>query len=294
MAVAVMLAGLLPAAGQERPTAARSFDSTTVAAGAEVMVTIAVSGYGQAGGVTETLPAGFTYVNSSLDPIQVTQPAGNKVRFTLQGDMSFTYTVTASGTAGPHTFSGTLRDSDRMDHAVTGDTDVTVTVTAPQDATAARSFDSTTVAAGAEVMVTIAVSGYGQAGGVTETLPAGFTYVNSSLDPIQVTQPAGNKVRFTLQGDMSFTYTVTASGTAGPHTFSGTLRDSDRMDHTVTGDTDVTVTAPPGGTLLDRYDDNDNGEIDLEEIYTALDDYFDYTDRITLEQVYELVDLYFA
>ena len=53
------------------------------------------------------------------------------------------------------------------------------------------------------------------------------------------------------------------------------------------------VGAEVGDTLLGRYDANDNNEIDLDEIFTAIDDYFDYDDRLTLEEVYELVDLYF-
>ena len=49
-----------------------------------------------------------------------------------------------------------------------------------------------------------------------------------------------------------------------------------------------------GGTLLDRYDVNpNNGMIDLDEVFKAIDDYFDYDDRLTLAQVYEIVDLYF-
>ena len=37
----------------------------------QVMVTIAASGYGGFGAVTETLPAGFSYVSSSIDADQV-------------------------------------------------------------------------------------------------------------------------------------------------------------------------------------------------------------------------------
>ena len=73
--------------------------------GSRLVVTIDVANYGQAGGVTETLPAGFTYVSSSLDADQVAE-TGQEVRFTLQGETSFTYTVTASRTAGSHSFSG--------------------------------------------------------------------------------------------------------------------------------------------------------------------------------------------
>ena len=56
----------------------------------------------------------------------------------------------------------------------------------------------------------------------------------------------------------------------------------------------ILPTAPTAGApLLDRYDANGNGEIDLDEVFTAIDDYFDYDDRLTLEEVFEIVDLYF-
>ena len=53
------------------------------------------------------------------------------------------------------------------------------------------------------------------------------------------------------------------------------------------------VGAEAGDTLLDRYDANGNDEIDLDEVFKAIDDYFDYDDRLTLAEIYELVDLYF-
>ena len=53
------------------------------------------------------------------------------------------------------------------------------------------------------------------------------------------------------------------------------------------------VGAEAGDTLLDRYDANDNDEIDLDEVFKAIDDYFDFDDRLTLAEIYELVDLYF-
>ena len=58
----------------------------------------------------------------------------------------------------------------------------------------------------------------------------------------------------------------------------------------------VTVTDVDEATpmdLLTSYDANNNGEIDLDEVFTAIDDYFDYDDRLTLEEVFEIVDLYF-
>ena len=164
---------------------------------------------------------------SSLSASQVNE-SGQNVRFTLQGDDSFTYTVTASSTPGSYDFSGTLRDFDKTDHTVGGATRVTV-----EGPSATRSFSSTSVARGGMVVVSIRATNYGQAGGVTETLPTGFSYVSSSLRASQVTELSGNQVRFTLQEDASFTYTVTASSTPNSYTFSGTLRDFDRIDHTV-------------------------------------------------------------
>ena len=98
------------------------FDQDTVAPGGQVVVTIAAAGYGSLGAVTETLPAGFSYVSSSLtEEGEVTKVDDRTVRFTLQGaDKTFTYTVTASDTARRYDFSGKLRDADRADHDVGG------------------------------------------------------------------------------------------------------------------------------------------------------------------------------
>ena len=164
-------------------SATRSFVQDTVAPGGQVVVRIAAAAYGQAGGVTETLPAGFDYVSSSLADAKV-QVTGQEVRFTLQGDDSFTYTVTASSVGGPYTFSGSLRDFDKNDTAVGGASNVTVE--AGTAASATRSFVQDTVAPGGQVVVRIAAAAYGQAGGVTETLPAGFDYVSSSLADAKV------------------------------------------------------------------------------------------------------------
>ena len=128
---------------------------------------------------------------------------GQEVRFTLQGDASVAYTVTASRTAGSHSFSGMLRDSDTNDHTVGGATRVTV-----EEPSATRSFSSTSVARGGRVVVTIQVANYGGIGRVTETLPAGFDYVSSTHDSAGVSVN-GQEVRFTLQGDASVAYTVT-------------------------------------------------------------------------------------
>ena len=116
----------------------------------------------------------------------------------------------------------------------------TASLAAGTTASASRSFSSASVAPGGNLMVTIDATGYGGFAGVTETLPAGFTYV-SNIGADRVTE-TGRDVRFSLQGaDKSFTYVVTASRVEDTYTFSGTLRDDDRDDHTVGGATSVTV-----------------------------------------------------
>ena len=265
--VGMLLGVLLPVAAQESPSATRSLSPSSVAPGGEVTVTITVANYGGFGSVTETLPHGFVYQASSLDDVQV-QVDGQEVRFTLQGDTSFTYILTASSMAGVHPISGQLRDSDRVNHPV-GVSSVTVEAApepppappTPAGPSATRSFSPTTVAPGGQVMVTITVANYGGFGKVTETLPDGFVYQASSLDDVQV-QVDGQEVRFTLQGDTSFTYILTASSMAGVHPISGQLRDSDRVNHPV-GVSSVTVEAPvgPGSRSFSRSQVTPGGEV---------------------------------
>ena len=117
----VGLSSLSPVVAQQTPNATRSFDSATVTPGGELVVTITAVDYGQAGGVTETLPSGFSYESSTLPANQVLA-SGQEVRFTVFGpeDSPFRYTVTASSVPGTYAFSGMLRDSDRVDHTVGG------------------------------------------------------------------------------------------------------------------------------------------------------------------------------
>ena len=109
---ALGLFGTAPVAAQGSPSATRFFSPDTVAPGGRVEVTIKAANYGPSGSVTERLPQGFSYVSSSLDSEWVDVDP-QQVIFTLQGEASFTYTVTASDKAGPYTFFGTLRDSNR-------------------------------------------------------------------------------------------------------------------------------------------------------------------------------------
>ena len=169
---------------------------------------------------------------------------------------------------------------------------VAVGTTAPPSTwSAVRSFSPPSVAPAGEVVVMITASGYGNFGAVTETLPPGFSYVASSLEDDSVTA-VGREVRFTLLGQTAFTYTVTASSTAGTYSFSGVLRNSDREDVPVGGALTIAVAA--GDPLIVRYDANGNGMIEKNEVINAINDYLfgEGDEAISKAEVIELINLY--
>jgi hypothetical protein len=77
-------------------------------------------------------------------------------------------------------------------------------------------------------------------GQVAETLPEGFTYRTSTLPPRSV-RVFGNTVEFLFLGETSFTYTVKAPDTEGTYTISGILKDGDKNEYEVGGDTEIEV-----------------------------------------------------
>ena len=242
--VGAMLSLLPVTAQQDDPSANRSFSPATVAPGERVTVTITVANSGQAGSVVETLPSEFTWVSSTHPSGQVDRD-GQEVTFTLFGETSLTYSVTASSTEGQYSFSGTLWDFDGEEHDVLGPPVTVRAAPAPaqDDPSANRSFSPATVAPGERVTVTITVANSGQAGSVVETLPSEFTWVSSTHPSGQVDRD-GQEVTFTLFGETSLTYSVTASSTEGQYSFSGTLWDFDGEEHDVLGPP-VTVRAAP-------------------------------------------------
>ena len=259
MAGMVLLVGIASvAAGQHEPSATRNFNPATVAPGGRVTVTIQVANYGGFGRVTETLPAGFAYVSSTHDSAGL-NVNGQEVRFTLQGDSSVAYTVTASRTAGSHSFSGMLRDSDRTDHPVGGPSSVQVgRPSPPPPPPPAPSPTQNRAPAFPGSSATRSVDGNSASG-------------------------ATNAAYMVTAGDTGYYLRVMATYTDAV----GTDMDMEYSMPT------MMVVAEAEDTLLSRYDANDNDEIDLDEVFKAIDDYFDYDDRLTLEEVYEIVDLYF-
>ena len=233
--------------GAEVPEASRSFLAASADSGGDLTVSITAADYGAAASVAEVLPVGFSYSSSSLSEASV-QTSGQTLTFTLLGDDSFTYTVTAPEEAGDYDFSGTIRSFDRVVADIGGDT--TITVNPPEPANASRSFAAPFVEPESDAVVTVAASGYGPAGLIAETLPDGFTYVSTDL-PGGAVEQSGQVVSFIVLGEDSMTYTVTAPAETGAYTFAGVLEDINKASVDIAGDT-VLYVGNPGIEITDN------------------------------------------
>ena len=219
--------------------ASRMIAPSTVAPGGEAVVTINTMGF-TVGLVKETLEAGFSYKENSVNPstIRVTVEDQDIYFTTVAGVRQFSYTVIAPMTDGGYSFSGELSYVDEDDVRqtgvmVTGDTEITVGVAGP---TASRTIMPATVGPGDEVVVTIATSGF-MVGLVKEELPAGFMYKENSVSPstIRVTVEDQDVYFTTVAGVRRFSYTVIAPATVDDYSFSGELSYLDEDDERQTG-----------------------------------------------------------
>lgn len=228
-------------------TATRTLPAEPVPAGDFFTVTIEVSDYDVIGQVAETLPEGFIYLASTLGPGTVVHYGPtNTVKFQLLGETSFTYTVIAPDSEGTYTFSGILKDIGKKEYKVSGDMEIVVKKAEEKvEPTATRTLPEEPISAGESFTVEIEASNYGYFGKVVETLPYGFVYADSTLNPESVAVE-DNTVEFELWCEPSFTYTVTAPDAEGTYTFSGILIDEDKNEYEIGGDTEIAVKLAPG------------------------------------------------
>ena len=112
-------------AGASGHSATRSFESPWVLPEGEVQVTIAVSNYGAFAQVQETLPEGFSFVSSSLAEVAV-RVDSRTLTFTLLGENEFTYTVKASVVEGTYGFAGIVKDQNKTEEEIGGDSSLRV------------------------------------------------------------------------------------------------------------------------------------------------------------------------
>jgi len=120
VAGAAMMSGLVTA-----QSATRTLPEEAVSSGEDFEVGIEALDYGTFCQIVETLPEGFAYVSSTLDPGSI-EIEDDAVKFVLFGETSFTYTVTASSTEGSYTFSGLLKDDYKNEYQIGGDSEVIV------------------------------------------------------------------------------------------------------------------------------------------------------------------------
>ena len=242
----------LPTTG---PGALREFEKARVSPGSTVDVTVTTSGFAY-GGVAETLPAGFEYVEGSIMPGDTNVEVNGQVLSFIvtqaaNASTEFSYQVMAPDAVGEYSFSGVVsyldanNDPHRTD--ISGDTRIAV------GANAYRTIVPTTVRSDREAVVTIATSGLTY-GGVEETLPAGFEYIEGSITPSDTNVEIDGQVLsfvVTQMPDevMEFSYRVSAASSARTYDFAGVLiyldANNDPQRTNVTGDNQVTVQAPP-------------------------------------------------
>ncbi|AKB18427.1 MULTISPECIES: PGF-pre-PGF domain-containing protein [unclassified Methanosarcina] len=107
-----------------------------------------------------------------------------------------------------------------------------VLCTAPASAGSAERALPSSVNPDEVFQVTVNVADYGAVGQVLEKLPAGFTYINSTL-PEEAVTVNGNKVSFLLLTEKNFSYTLKAPASAGTYQFVGLLRDINKTEFSV-------------------------------------------------------------
>ena len=245
-AILTMTVGI---ANAESATATRTLPAEPVSADESFFVEIEVSDYGNLGKVLETLPEGFRYQKSSLDHKFVNDNVStNTVEFLLVDVTSFTYTVRAPDVMGTYMFTGILKGT-KNKCEVGGDMEIEVEE-AEDDAepVATRTLPEEPVAAGESFTIEIEASHYGYFGKVVETLPYWFMFEDSTLSSKQI-EVEDNTVVFSLEGEPSFSYTVTAPDEEDTYTFEGILIDEEKDEYDIRGDTEIVVGEEEGGEV---------------------------------------------
>ena len=134
----------------------------------------------------------------------------------------------------------------------------------------------------------------------TRTIAQGTAAGENIGAPITATDAdTGDTLEYSLGGtdansfaidDVSGQLQTTAASEAlaeGPYEVTVIARDGKGGEDSVA----VTITVGAGGTVLEQYDANNNGIIDLEEALDAIDDHFDGI--LDLEGALDVIDLYF-
>ena len=137
----------------------------------------------------------------------------------------------------------------------------------------------------------------------TRSVDDGATAGTNIGDPVSAEDDPGDTLTYTLGGTDASSFDIVATtgqlqtrsaldaATKSTYTVTVIATDTAGASDTITVTITVTTTSTLG-PLGDRYDTNNNGRIDKEEVLDGIDDYFD--DLIDKEDVLDLIDLYFS
>ena len=191
-----------------------------------------------------------------------------RVAFTLFGETSFTYSLTAPSAAGSYPFSGVLRNFDGVEVTVGGTLSLTVTVGSLPSVSVLRAAGSedTKVRPGSPISLTS-----------TFSVPvSGFTRDDINVANGTVSNFAGSGAVYT------FDVTPDGIGEVTVDIAAGVARDADGNGNE----------AASRFSLGFTYDDDGNGGISRDEVIAAIRDYF--SGMINRGQTIALIRLYFS
>ena len=226
-----LMSSTSPLAAQTDPSATRSFEPASVEPGGTVTVNIDIEGVAVAGSVTETVPAGFTYVSTTGIPLnaEASDLDMGILVFPFLGTNDFSYVLTAPSTEDSYPFDGTLNpgpDTQPVDvggadtvtvsgDAVTPDPDTTPealpalaipdldNLTASQASAIFSATDGNSVAYTAE-------AGGTDAGIVARVSPGAEALVNIDLD--MAAFPDSQQINFSLTDGDNFKFQIKKTG----------------------------------------------------------------------------------
>ena len=237
----------------------------------------------------------LTAANTDIGaPVQADDPDRDALTYTLSGTDAASFGIVAA--------TGQLQTSAALDYESKDMYSVTVTATDPDGLS-----DS--------VAVTITVTDVDEDPTITERAVTALDYAENgtgSVATYTATDPQGGAISWSLSGDDGGLFTITGgvlSFRASPdyevpadtnrdNAYEVTVTATDPDGLTDSVDVTVTVTdvdeTTGGQTLVERYDADNSGTIELSEVITAIDDYLFGTgpNVPSLADVITLIDLY--
>ena len=244
---------------------------------------------------TRSIPEGQSSDRAIGSAVAATDP-GDSLTYTLEGTDAASFSI--------HSRTGQLRTSDPLDQGTKSTYTVTVRAT-DRDGLSDTITVTITVTEAEEQMGEVTLWASATVA-LTMAPQVGDTITGAVIDPdVPVNVTAWRWTRTTtpdvmaswmdIDGATEAAYMVAADDTGYYLRVMATYTDAVGTDTAMVYSMSTMMVGAEAVemTLLERYDANDNDEIDLDEVFKAIDDYFDFDDRLTLAEIYELVDLYF-